>query len=84
MFYFILALHGWLCELNRVVDPRFLFKVGITVIFPQICMSKKKLWNSLEEKVKYCQGFSELFVSTELPNDELTSVHTPHLSHLLL
>ena len=31
-----------------------------------------------------CQGFSELFVSTELPNNELTSIHTPDLPHLLL
>ena len=31
-----------------------------------------------------CQGFSELFVSTELPNNELTSIHTRDLPHLLL
>ena len=30
------------------------------------------------------QGFSELFVSTELPNNELTSIQTPDLPHLLL
>ena len=30
------------------------------------------------------QGFSELFVPTELPNNELTSIHTPDLPHLLL
>ena len=31
-----------------------------------------------------CQGFYELFVSTELPNNELTSIHTHDLPHLLL
>ena len=41
------------------------------------------------KSVWYCQGLNcilirELFVTTELPNDELSGIHTPNLPHLLL
>ena len=48
--------------------------------------SKNKLvqCNSGVWRSRDCQGFSEVFISTELPNSELTSIHTADLPHLLL
>ena len=31
-----------------------------------------------------CIVIRELFITTELPNDELSDIHTPDLPHLLL
>ena len=37
-----------------------------------------------EKHDRMYQGFNELFVCTELANDELTNIHTHDLPHLLL
>ena len=54
--------------------------------------SQLRILNQRKISVKIsplCQGLNcivirELFVTTELPNDELSGIHTPDLPHLLL
>ena len=59
----------------------YIYSIGIDV-FDHTTIKVQILFEITKQKG--CQEFSELFISTELPNNELTSIHTRDLPHLLL